>query len=58
MSEEELTVYCPKEGKDVPVWYCAGIPTSRAGKRVHTSSRSGSTIQRRRLKEDARWRKT
>ena len=21
---EELTVPCPKEGKDVPVWHCAG----------------------------------
>lgn len=24
MSEEEFTVYCPKEKKDVPVWYCTG----------------------------------
>jgi len=23
-THQELTIFCPKEGKEVPVWFCAG----------------------------------
>lgn len=34
MGEAPL-VYCPKEGKKVPVWYCLGSFTQKRGKCPH-----------------------